>query len=824
MRKLVLISALAAVLGVGNAAKADENRVNLWPLVGYNDGALDVIWPLGHFKSADDWRFFPIIKDHRTFTIFPELWLNDDSFAVLPFYARYDFGHGTLFPVLWWDLERGNCTHSLFPLYYYNGSERDPLFWAGCGLGGYYRQNEEINHWLLPLYVKTPKKFLSIPYSRLRGGGCLCESYLMGMVGWETDPAGSIDTSWCLPLWYKDHSTLLTLPLELDWAPDGSLRKWFSLPLLSAGWQDGVDWNERYLIAMAGRNVNEKTGYRESWLAPLYYGDNRGTLVTPVYGQTPNCKWGLPGWYSDKEDFVSPLWCHHNDSNGKLDWWMVPPLLTGYGRKNGLEWGFYLANLAGYSKYDDGYNCSWCFPLYFADSEDRFITPFFGCGKTSFWVFPLLYNDENLFVSPLWISAHNRQDESSGWYVPPLLSGGRVEKDGLHDVRFLLGMVGATWGSQAHPRSSWMFPLYYEDDQGRLVTPLYGSNSREGSRWVVPLFYADDSSFISLPYMHYRDETQHSSSYFIPPLLSRYTRYDYGATDFSLMLLYRHKNDAKGKVTRDCLFPLYNYNGKTDEFVSLLFGYIQKSGYVNTWWATPLVGTRSGAKTGGWIFPLFNRKKDVSFEHDLARLDSPTLPDDITFKEVVRCYTNRVRVAKGSTNMVNKVHYSTNEVASINVNSKISGSVLLGSDQDHSVGGYYNSRKKEYVLTEESKRGNKLFFDNESSRKVIFDSVTRQRKGDSMDSTTVALAGIYHRKHQEDSIKGTSYTRTQLLYKLWDREEKNGTVTLDVFPGFTYDSHPDGYSKTSFLWRFFRYEREPGKDAKMDLLFIPVLR
>ena len=38
------------------------------------------------------------------------------------------------------------------------------------------------------------------------------------------------------------------------------------------------------------------------------------------------------------------------------------------------------------------------------------------------------------------------------------------------------------------------------------------------------------------------------------------------------------------------------------------------------------------------------------------------------------------------------------------------------------------------------------------------------------------------------------------------------------------DAKKDGYRKTSFLWRLFRYESDPGKGKKVDLLFIPVWR
>ena len=73
-------------------------------------------------------------------------------------------------------------------------------------------------------------------------------------------------------------------------------------------------------------------------------------------------------------------------------------------------------------------------------------------------------------------------------------------------------------------------------------------------------------------------------------------------------------------------------------------------------------------------------------------------------------------------------------------------------------------------------------------------------------------------------MKGESYSRHRVLWKLWDWERENGDVSLDVFPGFTYDSKKDGYSKTSFLWRFFRYENDPKSGKKVDVLFVPVWR
>lgn len=206
---------------------------------------------------------------------------------------------------------------------------------------------------------------------------------------------------------------------------------------------------------------------------------------------------------------------------------------------------------------------------------------------------------------------------------------------------------------------------------------------------------------------------------------------------------------------------------------------------------TPLVGTYSGAKTGGWFFPFFNRKKDADFDRDAACLDAEVLPKDVMARRV---------------------------------DSRITGSVLLGSDHDRSVSGYMDDSAGEYRLRESSKQGNRILFNAESERRVSFDRETGRRVGESVDCETMALCGLFYREHDANTAKGTSHTHTRVLWKLWDREETNGNVTLDAFPGFSHESKTDGFSRTSFLWRFFRHEYDPKKGTSVDLLFIPVWR
>jgi hypothetical protein len=92
------------------------------------------------------------------------------------------------------------------------------------------------------------------------------------------------------------------------------------------------------------------------------------------------------------------------------------------------------------------------------------------------------------------------------------------------------------------------------------------------------------------------------------------------------------------------------------------------------------------------------------------------------------------------------------------------------------------------------------------------------------------LLWLYDYKHEAGPLSGTrpaatnDYTRTRVLWRLWHYEQLNGDVSVDVFPSFTYDRKTVGFKKISFLWRGFRYERDPAGNRKLDILFIPLQR
>ena len=151
--------------------------------------------------------------------------------------------------------------------------------------------------------------------------------------------------------------------------------------------------------------------------------------------------------------------------------------------------------------------------------------------------------------------------------------------------------------------------------------------------------------------------------------------------------------------------------------------------------------------------------------------------------------------------------------------------LCLVSDNDRNVsGGVPWDKSKEYKITYNHNQGNRLAYRYEGEHDVVFDINTRKKISDVEKGESSLFFFLYNGSHKRDRMANKSYASRKVLWKLWDWEEENGDVSLDVFPGFTYDSKTNGYTKTSFLWRFFRYESDPKEGTSVDILFIPVWR
>lgn len=83
---------------------------------------------------------------------------------------------------------------------------------------------------------------------------------------------------------------------------------------------------------------------------------------------------------------------------------------------------------------------------------------------------------------------------------------------------------------------------------------------------------------------------------------------------------------------------------------------------------------------------------------------------------------------------------------------------------------------------------------------------------------------MYRRTERRGIPDEADRVHHRVLWKLWAWERKGADVSLDMFPGVTWDSHADGYRKAAWLWRLFRWEKSADGKTSVDLLFIPVWR
>ena len=351
----------------------------------------------------------------------------------------------------------------------------------------------------------------------------------------------------------------------------------------------------------------------------------------------------------------------------------------------------------------------------------------------------------------------------NGWAVPPLLSWGESETNGDYNAKFLLGFGGAK--RTGNDIKHWAFPLYnYEE------LLCYDSNRLCKTRLLLNFAGWESKG------------DQLRSSYAFP--------------------LYSWNADAS------LLTPLF-YWDKDGSLLTPLGGRTVGNGTTNVF-VTPIVKHTTGRRTGGMVFPLWSRTADSDFREKAGKLDCDRLTEDI------RVWTDT------STNMVwNEGRRRADWVEGTDNTDWL----LLFSWHDRVRGHLgYGSKTNAYELTRKVTRGHWLLLNYGYERKAEFSAIDRTKKSDEETTDTSFLVWLYNYKWNHDRRKNDTYAQHRVLWRLWDWEEKNGDVALDVFPGFTYDSKTNGYSKTSFLWRAFRYERDPEKGMAVDLLFIPLWR
>ncbi len=524
-----------------------EDRVNLWPIGYYREPALSVLWPL--FSLTDDHLAVrPVYSQYRQggkdsgYDEFNFLWpfcqfdTKHDEHRIFPLY--WGDKHVDLFPLVWWRFDK---SFTLFPLAWWKKDRYFnvfPLWWSDRShkllLPFYYQDDNTLT--VIPFYGSTKhvdsfSQWIG-PYGRYRNekhperdyDWCLpfyyrdATSFKTMLFGWDRNDR----SSWAIPLYYKDHNDFVSLPWISSTNSDGN-DEWIA-PLLLSGGESGKD-KSMFFSPVWYSNRDDKTN-SSSWAVPplLSWGwdDKDGSCDEYLLGlagrgtdaEGRDRYWTFPFFYHDYRTFLSTFWCAWQDEKATIDSWLVPPLLS-WGSSGNEGWTQrYLLGLAGVEREKDGGYADWVAPLYYRDKGSFFSIPYcsfddvcvipplltvidenlnfgnplFGWCDSYNWAFPLWYKDDKTFASlPYFSTTENLGNTTNTTTViPPLLSWFERKDSGRGKNRLLLGLVG--WNSEPEKAvsESWMFPLYYNDDDAFISLPF--AHVKDAFTYVTPLF------------------------------------------------------------------------------------------------------------------------------------------------------------------------------------------------------------------------------------------------------------------------------------------------------------------------------------------------
>ncbi|MCF7855514.1 MAG: hypothetical protein K9N51_12000 [Candidatus Pacebacteria bacterium] len=879
---LVLAAACGALLGgcassqmkgtpfysgeYGKREGPPEDRVNLWPVLYYRNPALSVLWPfaeltddhvalrplfsvygLGEEKEVTNvlWPVARFGQSTGRNRIFPVSW-SENSASIFPLYwHRSAADKSSMFDMFFplWSYRRGpdgKSTHVLPPVFHLRDTDRKrgghlwPLVGSYTGDDGKYAfaawplahawsdKSGDGGHMVLPLYVAlsdgSRKRFFSLPFSYGSDGTvgdwqCVPplfhrksaanrSHFITPLMGWGTNAVQHKSWSYVMPLCLRksrpEGKSTIT-PLYGIWNA-GDKKSWAAWPLLSGGSRDS-DSGQSWWLGPLGHSKWDKDG-KLHYVLPFFYRAERG----------------------DASTFVSVPWLHGESASSQ---WSCVPLV-----------------------YYRGTN----------ETSRTLLTPLYASGAAGdrSWqaVLPLYYKrksaEGNLFTTVLggW-----RSDESGRrWFVPPLLSWVDSREDG-GEVWALAPLVHAEWDGDS--RKSHVLPLYYYNGQdGTLVSPLISRwrTGREndvtlippllswktagdkrsdlwmggalahlswgeeaGGQHVFPFYYrnSETDSFMSPVYAKWKKGSTRYKA--IPPLLSWHEDSPRERQlNVALGLFQLAKDKRTGNVS-SFMLPLYSYD-EDRHFYTPLFGWKKdkQNGYMYP--LTPLVGVRQGRDKGWWAFPFYSHRRN---EAEDRRKDTVLWGGYSRDRDARRSslfpffgYTNRAVPEGDAAPSVKMGTYGPSfwSLPACWYRNQVS---IFPLPLDDGGGGQVVTNRAHHTTSHG-------VFPLWSHRSQSTDDLPAR------SADTSVLLALYDRKSEvrqasPDSNELESYTRCRVLWRLWHYEKLNGDVSVDAFPGITYDTKEDGALSISFMWRLFRYEKNE-KGKKLDLLFVPIVR
>lgn len=613
-----------------------------------------------------------------------------------------------------------------------------------------------------------------------------------------------------LPLWYIRHGAYEQGEFtEHDYWFGGPLARYHRTKRAS-------DWH----VALFGRHRDDD-GERvlAGYPYPLFMtwrSSREAGFFSPLYARNDVLGDDFrEGWAA-----LPPLLSLRTWSNTDDDFWLLGPLVH---FRSGKEVdGWHAALFGRYVNHHDGASyAGYPWPLLFSWRSEQsrgFFSPAFACqesiGKNA--------NQGFACVPPL-LSWHTWNQSSSDYW--------------------LLGPLGEAHAGEG--QSAWRFATV-----GRYENSKLGS-SYAGYPWPLVWTWRNpkDHGFFS-PLFAYQSSSSEtvSDGWLAVPLLLSWRLWD-PSEDSLIALLGLFAEHKTSSNRTGHLAPLYAYNRLDGKFYTPLAGWNNPdprdpTGY---WYAlTPLVGAWSGDTCGSWLHPLYSHKRLVGSEDYSTRFlalgyasqahggshgsqtssfECGLLP---LYMHEAETFSNRVDKSGVRTEGSSSDH----TYALLAFSSASTTATYAPRGEPPPPGTNTIERMQHDNWVKLQKRGdrvkrqasNGLFplwmsFSNSESRP---DGTTL-----SIDDDARLLLLLFDSRRElqaEAGKKPVDYTRRRILWRLWHYEKRGGDVSVDIFPFTTYDAHADGFRKTSFLWRFYRYETSKDGKTSVDLLFIPLRR
>jgi hypothetical protein len=314
----------------------------------------------------------------------------------------------------------------------------------------------------------------------------------------------------------------------------------------------------------------------------------------------------------------------------------------------------------------------------------------------------------------------------------------------------------------------------------------------------------------------------------LPLLLSWRRRFADDDTLTAALGLFRRHRSAD--ASSGWLLPFFAYDTRDRLLLTPLYGRDEPdSRDPDGFWYpfTPLAGARTGAHRGGWLFPFYSHRASATndtYETDFlvfghaehARRDWRNASSEDT---ELRFFPLFSRATYQTTTRDPKTKVTTESA------SRVAENLLLHNTQERTVTSHSSAdagADANYRMTSSS---HSLFplWQAETRTKTRLDGAPLSQTDESS-----LLYPLYDTKRNCVAADGKTpaldYTRRRVLWRVWHYEKRNGDVSVDLFPFITYDARTDGFRKTSFLWRLYRYEKSQSGKVSFDLLFIPLRR